>query len=103
MNRSAQLPRDFLADDQAAHRGRNDGGGAERLDFVGQRRAEFFDHGHLLERERALKELAAVQAAAQDEMAFQQRAGVTEDLQDFVFRHRTNVKSKVRSSKSKVT
>ena len=56
-------------------------------DFVRQRLAELFDDGHLLEGERALKVLAAVEAAAQDEMAFEQRAGVAENLEDFVLCH----------------
>ncbi len=38
---------------------------------------------HLLEREGALKVLAAVQSAAEDEMPFEQRAGVAENLEDF--------------------
>ena len=71
-------------------------------DFAGERRAEFFDDGHLLEREGALKKLAAVQSAAEDEMAFEQRAGVAENLQNFVLRHRGEIlspKSKVQSPK----
>jgi hypothetical protein len=65
----AQLPRDFLADDEAAHRGRNHRDCPERLEFGRQRRAEFFHDRHLLQREGALKELPAVQTAAQDENA----------------------------------
>jgi hypothetical protein len=84
----AKLPRDFLADDQSAHRRRNDGDRAEGFDLGRQRRAEFFDDGHLLEREGALEKLPAVQAAAQDEMAFEQRAAVAENLQNFVLCHR---------------
>jgi hypothetical protein len=57
----------------ATHRDR-----AERLHLGGERRAEFFHDGHLLQRERALKKLAAVQPAAQDEMAFEQRAASRE-------------------------
>ena len=57
------------------------------FNFRRERRAEFFDDGHLLERERALKKLAAVQPAAKDKMAFEQRAAVAENLQDFVLCH----------------
>ena len=71
-------------------------------DFADQRAPKFFDDGHLLERERALKVLAAVQTAAQNEMAFEQRAGVAENLQDFVLCHRGDFMSKVQSSKSKI-
>jgi hypothetical protein len=34
-----------------------------------------------------LKELAAVQSAAEDEMAFEQRAAVAKNLEDFVWCH----------------
>ena len=57
------------------------------FNFRRQRRAEFFDDGHLLECERALKKLPAVQSAAQNEMAFEQRARVAKNLQRFVFCH----------------
>ena len=95
----AKLPRDFLADDQSAERGRDDGDGAERAGLVRQRAADFFDNGHLLEREGALKVLAAVQAAAEDEMAFEQRATVAENLEDFVLCHRRSFKFSVFSFK----
>jgi hypothetical protein len=49
---------------------------------------DFFDVGYLLEREGTLKVLAAVQTAAENEMAFEQRAGVAENLQDFILCHR---------------
>jgi hypothetical protein len=52
--------------------------------------AEPFDDGHLLEREGALEKLPAVQTAAQNEMAFKQRAAVAENLQHFVFCHRAS-------------
>ena len=42
---------------------------------------------HLLEREGALEELPAVQAAAEHEMALQQGAGGTEQVQSFLSRH----------------
>jgi hypothetical protein len=57
-------------------------------EFIGQCAADFFDDGHLLEGERALEVLAAVESASENEMAFQERAGVAEYLQDFVFGHR---------------
>jgi hypothetical protein len=43
-----------------------------------------------------------VEAAAQDEMAFEQRAGIAENPENVVLRHRLNVKSRVQSLKSKV-
>ncbi len=90
---NAELPRDFLADDQSAHCRRNNRNRAKRSDFRRERRAELFDDRHLLKRKRALKKLAAVQAAAQNEMAFQQRAGIAENLQCLIFCHAAKIKS----------
>jgi len=56
----------------------------------------------LLERERTLKVLAAVQTAAQNEMAFKQRAGVAENLQDLILRHHVDFMPKTKSSKFKI-
>jgi hypothetical protein len=42
----------------------------------------------LLEGQRALKELAAVQAAAENKMAFKQCTSVAENLENFVLSHR---------------
>ena len=95
----AKLPRDFLADDESAHRRRDDGDRAERFDFCRERRAEFFDGGHLLERERALEKLPAVQTAAEDEMAFEQRAAVAENLENLILCHRRSFKFSVFSFK----
>jgi len=83
----AKLPRHFLTDDQAADRGRDHGHGTEMAGFCCQCRAEFFDDGHLLQGEGALKELAAVQSAAENEMPFEQRAAVAENLENFILRH----------------
>jgi hypothetical protein len=55
--------------------------------FLSQRAADFFHDGHLLQSQRTLEELAAVQTAAQNKMAFEQRAGIAENLENFVFRH----------------
>ena len=66
MRRQAELARDFLADDEAAHCGRNDGDGPEGTEFVREHAAELLNDGHLLQREGALEKLAAVQAAAED-------------------------------------
>ena len=67
---TAELAGDFLTDDEAAHRGRNHGGGGEGSNLLGKGMAEFFDNGHFLEGERALEELARMKAAAEDEMSF---------------------------------
>ena len=72
------------------------------LDLGRQRRAEFFDDGHLLEGQRALKKLPAVQPAAENEMAFEQRAGVAENLENFVLCHGAKFNSNAPSSKPKM-
>ena len=59
----------------------------ELVHLHGQCGAETFDDRHLLEGKRALEELPAVQSAAEDEMALQQRAGLAEQLQRFLIRH----------------
>ena len=56
--------------------------------LIRQRFTEAFHRRHLLERQRTLKELSAVQSATKDEMAFEQRSGIAKRLQDFVFSHR---------------
>ena len=84
----------FLADDEAAHRGGNDGGRGEVPDFGGECRTEFFDDGHLLEGDGALKELAAVESAAEDEVALKKRAGVAEDFKDLLIGHEERLKAK---------
>jgi len=97
-----ELAGDFLAEDEPTHGRRNDGGGAERTNASGKRGAEFFNGGHLLERDGALEELPAVQAAAKEEMAFEQRAGVAEDLQHFVFGHGDDSSFKDERGKGKI-
>jgi hypothetical protein len=41
----------------------------------------------LLKGQGALKILTAVESAAKDEMAFQERAGIAKNLQHFIFGH----------------
>jgi hypothetical protein len=83
----AKLAGNFLADHQSAHGGGNHGDGAEGPQFVSQGRAEFFNDGHLLQGQGALEKLATVQSASQNEMALQQGAGITKNLQGFVLSH----------------
>ena len=46
-----------------------------------------------------MKVLAAVQSAAQDEMAFEQRAAVAKNLENFVLGHQASFKFQVSSFK----
>ena len=83
----SELPGDFLTDDQAAHRRGHHRDGAERFCFLRQGGPKFFDHRHLLQSQRALKELAAVQTAAQNKVTLQEGTGITKNLQRFFLRH----------------
>src|ERR1035441_2853583 len=98
----AKLPGDFLAEHQAAHSGGDNRHRSQRTDFPCQFRTELLDDRHPLQGQRALKVLAAVQSAAEHKMAFQQRAALVKDLQDFVPGHASNVKSGGPGAKRKV-
>ena len=89
----AQLPGHFLAEHQPAHGRRDDRHRAQRPNLARQFRAELLDDRHLLQGQRALEVLAAVQSAAEHEMAFQQRAALAENLQDFVPGHAAMVRA----------
>ena len=102
MKRDLQLAGDFLAEHQPAHGRRDDGATPRERTLAGERSAELLDGGHLLQGDGALEELPAVQPAAQDEMAFEQRAGVAENLQNFVFGHGEDDKFKEEREKGKV-
>lgn len=88
----AELAGDLLTDDEAAHGWGDDGGDVEVTDLLGEGGAEAFDGGHVLEREGALEELPAAQAAAEDEVAFEEGTGVAEHVEDFSGRHGAGVK-----------
>lgn len=98
----AKLPGDFLSDDETAHGRSNHGGRSQRADFAGEFRAELLDDRHLLQGQRALEELAAVQTTTQDEMSFEQRAAIAENLQHLILRHARDGKREVSSSKFQV-
>jgi len=87
-----KLASDFLAKNEAAHGGRNNGGSAEVADLGGEFSTEFFDDGHFLKGEGALEELSAVEPAAKDKVAFKQRARVAEDLENVAVGHRGKAK-----------
>jgi hypothetical protein len=99
---AAELSGDFLSKDQPAHGGGDDGLGVERADWLGEGGAELLDDGHLLQGEGALKILAAMESASEDEMALEERAGFAEDAQHFVFGHGRDSKRRVRTAKQEV-
>src|SRR5207244_3175682 len=85
-----QLPGDFLAQNQAAEGWRDDRRGAHGAELIGEGRAQLLDHRHLLQGGRALERLPAMQPASQNKMAFEERAGPAEDVQNFGTGHRLN-------------
>jgi len=78
------LAGDFLADHQAAHRGREHGGELK----TGESRQEQFgqaaDGVHALANLRALEIVAAMQAGTQNEVAGEQRLRVFENIEHFL-------------------
>lgn len=84
---NAQLSCNFLTDDEPPHRGGNDGLNAEIAHLFSECRPQFFHRRHLFQRFGALEKLAAVQAAAENEMAFEQSAGFAEDMECFILCH----------------
>jgi hypothetical protein len=80
----AQVAGNLLADDDSADSRRNNGRGLEGAELVGEQPADMRRHGGVLQKKRALEKLAAVQAAAQDEMPVEESAGFAEEVEDFV-------------------
>ena len=82
----------FVADDDAAHRRRDDdvdlGAQIARGMRGGQRRGEPRGARRIHQHPRALQVARAVQARGEDEMALEQRAGGAEFGQNFLFGHR---------------
>ena len=84
----AKSARHFVANDDAAQRGRSHGFHREARNERAQRgreqRAEMLSVLGMLEHQRALQVLAAVQTAGQAEMPAQIRAGLVEQIQNWV-------------------
>jgi hypothetical protein len=74
----AEISTDFLPDDNAAHGWRNHRVTRNVRKFCGEIRTNLGRDFGILENQRALKILPAVQAGTQNEMAVQQRAGFFE-------------------------
>ena len=83
----SKLPRHLLPDHESAHGRGQHGDRLVAVEFSRQRRTQALDAWHVLQRHRALEKLSAAQAAAQNEMTLQQRAGVLEELKNLVPRH----------------
>jgi hypothetical protein len=74
----------FLANDDAAQGGRNDGIAIQSAKLVGQPPANGRRDVGMLQKERTLEELPAVQAGAQDKMAVEQRAGLPKEREQIL-------------------
>jgi hypothetical protein len=74
----AQRATDFLADNDSAERGRDHGVAFEIAQTIGELAANVRGDVGVLQQNRTLKVLPAVQSRAQDKMAIEQRAGFAE-------------------------
>ena len=77
-------PADFLSDNYAAESRGDDGIALKVAQFVREPAADFRRDGGVLEENRALEKLPAVQAGTQNEMTIQQRAGLAEERKQVV-------------------
>ena len=84
---AAKLPGHFLANDQAAHGGSDNGARIERTKLFGESSPKLLDDRHFLQSQGALEELAAVQTAAENEVAIEESAGLSEKRQGLSFIH----------------
>jgi len=78
------LPGHLLADDQPAHRGGQHRVEGQRAQLLFEQRAEPLHRRHVLADLRALEEMPAVQAGAQDKVPLQQRLGAHENVGDLL-------------------
>ena len=66
---------------------------ADGAQLFGEHPADPGGDGGVLEQQRALEELAAVQARTQDEMAFKQGVGLAKEIKQFLAHERFGEKS----------
>ena len=77
-----QCAADLVTDDNPTERGRNDRIARHRPELFGQSMADAFRNARMLEDHRALEKLPAMEAGPQDEMAIQQRVGISKAGKD---------------------
>ena len=75
---------DFLTNDYSPQGGRDNRIALDLAQFVSQTAAHFRSYLGVLEQDGALKELAAVQAGAEDKMAVEKRAGFSKESEKIV-------------------
>lgn len=78
-----QMPRDLLPDYDATDSGRNDSVVLVAPQLVGKQAAYMCRYARMLEQNRALEKLTAVQTTAKNKMAVQQCTGLAEEIEDF--------------------
>ena len=76
--RKPEGARHFVSDDQSSERGRDDALRAESAYFFRKLRADFRRDPGVLQQQRTLEKLPAVQARAEQEMTVEERAGLSE-------------------------
>src|SRR5271154_3318936 len=86
---NAKRASDFVADDQAAERGRDDAGDGVILEALGEGAAELFCVLRMLQDKRALDVRGAVASAGKLKMSRADGTYLFEQLQNFVALHRT--------------
>ena len=86
----------LLAKNKSAHGWRKDGDRLWLGNPGGQRGPKPLDSRHVLEGERALEVLAAVQPATQHKMPFQKGASIEKNLQNLLLGHAPRLSAKTR-------
>jgi len=84
-----QRPPDFLANNNSAQSRGDDCIAIKLAQFVGKLSAHLRSDVGMLQEDRTLEILAAMQAGAQNEVAIEKRAGLTEQPEEIVFHRRT--------------
>ena len=85
-----QRPTDFMPDEEAAQGRRDDRLRAGGPQFFRQGAAERFRMLRILQHQRTLEELPAVQPGSEQKMPFQQRTGIPKDLENGWISHIKN-------------
>ena len=80
----SQMAGDLLADNDAADGWGDDGGGFKGFELLGEHAADLGGDGGILQQQGTLKKLTTVMTAAKDEVPEKERAGFSEEIEDFV-------------------
>jgi hypothetical protein len=86
---NVQRASDFVADDDASERGRDDAGDGVVLEDVAEGMAELFGAFRMLQNQRALEIGGAVASAGEFEVPCADSAYLFEELENFITLHRS--------------